>query len=450
MTVVRDAEVEGRRVNVRFDRDSVRQVSPHPLTPLRNEEVVDAAGGALLPGLHDHHIHLLATARARTSVDVTAGLDALTAAPPGTGWIRAVGGADDVDAAVLDRIAPGRPVRVQHHSGAMWVLNSAGLAAAGITRASTGDDAEPGIERDADGTPTGRLWRLDEWLRKRIDNETPDLAALGQELSALGVTAVTDATPRIGAGGTEIFQATPFPQRIQFLADDPPSFGLTGPRKIVIEDHALPAYDQLREEVADARVVGRAVAVHCVTREALLLVLAVLDEIGAAPGDRIEHAALADADTVARLARLRIAVVTQPGFIVNRGDRYLSELSAEDLSDLYRYESFQAAGVTVVPSSDAPYGTLDPWAVMRAARDRRSAAGSRVNAKEWVSAKMVLSGYLRPLEALHARPRRVRAGVPSDLMLLHLPLADALDDPQAALVARTWHAAPRFAASTGS
>lgn len=444
MTIIRDVEVEGRRVNVRFDREMVRQLSPHPLTPLRNEEVVDGRGGALLPGLHDHHIHLLATARAQTSVDVSNGLEPLAAAR-GAGWIRAIGGADDLDAAALDRVVAGRPVRVQHHSGAMWVLNSAGLHAVGASAAT-----EAGIERHPDGSPTGRLWRLDNWLGARIDDETPDLAALGRQLSAYGVTGVTDATPRLGAGAIQIFAGTALQQRLQFLADDAPRFGIKGPRKIVIEDHELPAYDQLREEVADARVLGRAIAVHCVTREALLLILAVLDEIGSLPGDRIEHAAVADAETVARIARLRIAVVTQPGFILSRGDRYLREVAADDLVDLYRYESFQAAGVAVVPSSDAPYGPVDPWTVMRAARDRRSAGGSRVNAKEWVSAKMVLGGYLRPLESLHARPRKVRAGEPSDLVLLRLPLADALDDPRAELVARTWHAAQRRPLPTGS
>ena len=438
MTVIRDAEVEGRRVNVRFDRELVRQISPHAMTPLRNEEVIDAGGGALLPGLHDHHIHLLATARAQTSIDVSGGLDALASAPPGTGWIRAVGGSDDLDAAAIDRVVPDRAVRVQHHSGATWVLNSVGLIAG---RAA--DATEAGIERDGEGRPTGRLWRLDDWVRTQVNDEAPDLTALGQQLSGFGVTGVTDATPKLGDGGAEIFAATPLPQRIQFLAYDAPPFGMAGPRKLVLEDHQLPSYDQLREEVADARVLGRPIAVHCVTREALLLILAVLDEVGSARGDRIEHAAIADADAIARLARLGVAVVTQPGFIHERGDRYLHDVPAEDIPDLYRYESLQAAGVAVVPSSDAPYGPLDPWAVMRAARDRRSASGAKVNMKEWVSAKMVLSGYLRPLESLSAPSRRVRAGAPSDLVLLRLPLADALEDPQADLVVRTWHAVYR-------
>ena len=38
------------------------------LAPLRGEPLLDAAGGAVLPGLHDHHIHLYAAAAARASV----------------------------------------------------------------------------------------------------------------------------------------------------------------------------------------------------------------------------------------------------------------------------------------------------------------------------------------------------------------------------------------------
>ena len=37
----------------------------------RGEEVIDARGGALIPGLADHHVHLLATAAAQSSVDLT-------------------------------------------------------------------------------------------------------------------------------------------------------------------------------------------------------------------------------------------------------------------------------------------------------------------------------------------------------------------------------------------
>jgi predicted amidohydrolase YtcJ len=279
---------------------------------------------------------------------------------------------------------------------------------------------------------------MDDWLGERITDEPPDLASLGRQLSAFGITGVTDATPSFGPRAAELFAGAKLPQHVHFLADRPPATGFLGPRKIVIDDHALPTYDALREEVADARVLGRAVAVHCVTREALALTLAVLDEVGAVPGDRVEHAALVDAEATTTLARLGVTVVTQPGFILARGDRYLRDVDERDLPDLYRYASLQDAGVTVVPSSDAPYGPLDPWEVMRSARDRRGASRAPVNAREWVSASMVLTGYLRHPHSLHSPHRRVRAGAPADLVLLRLPLAEALDDPRAELVRRTW------------
>ena len=103
--------------------------------------VVDAAGGAVLPGLHDHHVHLLALAAARQSIrlgppDVgdRAAFDAAlrAAAAGGTGWLRGIGYHESVagplDRDRLDALVPGRPVRVQHRSGAMWVLNSRALA----------------------------------------------------------------------------------------------------------------------------------------------------------------------------------------------------------------------------------------------------------------------------------------------------------------------------------
>ncbi len=64
--VVRDAEVDGVRVDVAVDGERITAVVPAGTA--RSEHTVDAGGGALIPGLHDHHIHLLALAAAATSV----------------------------------------------------------------------------------------------------------------------------------------------------------------------------------------------------------------------------------------------------------------------------------------------------------------------------------------------------------------------------------------------
>src|SRR5437763_16322883 len=90
-------DVDGRRVDVRVRSDRVSEVADR-LRPQADEDVVDARGGALLPGLHDHHIHLLAAAAAQTSVDcgppVVTDVTTLAAAlrsAPGDGWVRGVG-----------------------------------------------------------------------------------------------------------------------------------------------------------------------------------------------------------------------------------------------------------------------------------------------------------------------------------------------------------------------
>src|ERR671916_1771459 len=65
--VFRDVDVDGRRVDVRVVGGRVAGVGPG-LAPAPGTAVVDGGGGALLPGLHDHHLHLLAAAAARRSV----------------------------------------------------------------------------------------------------------------------------------------------------------------------------------------------------------------------------------------------------------------------------------------------------------------------------------------------------------------------------------------------
>jgi predicted amidohydrolase YtcJ len=94
----------------------------------------------------------------------------------------------------------------------------------------------------------------------------------------------------------------------------------TGPCKIVIADSGLPDLDELTDRIRTAHAASRGVAVHCVTREALVLLLAALDEAGHRPGDRIEHAALVPRELIGELARRGLRIVTQPGFLAHRDD----------------------------------------------------------------------------------------------------------------------------------
>ena len=163
--LITDVEVEGSVVDVVIERGTVTAIGRGG--PVTATERVDGRGGALIPGLHDHHIHLMATAAAMTSVDAgpptvrdaAAFTDVLQAADRsdrGGRWLRAVGYHESVagrlDRELLDSIVPNRPVRVQHRSGSMWILNSAALDV--VDRTISTWPAQ-GVERDSIGPSDG-------------------------------------------------------------------------------------------------------------------------------------------------------------------------------------------------------------------------------------------------------------------------------------------------------
>jgi predicted amidohydrolase YtcJ len=449
-TLLRQVEVDGVEVDVLLDRAVVARLAP-PGTLTGADEVIAGGGGALMPGLHDHHIHLMALAAALGSVDVHGDLDAALSdahrrLPPGR-WIRAVGhheGADGpLDRWRLDSLAPGRAVRVQHRSGSMWVLSSAALDHVGAQ-----DSDEPGVERDGDGRPTGRVFRLDDWLRVRTPRDPlPDLASVGHRLASYGVTGVTDCTATTSLDHMEMLAAAvqdgALPLHVAVTGGPelseciPPGAVRQGPVKIVIADHQLPDLEILMGWIHRAHQVPRPVAVHCVTREALVLVLAAWREVGSLPGDRIEHAAVTPPELIPALAGLGIAVVTQPAFIGTRGDDYRRQVEPDDVTDLYRCASFLRAGVPVGGSTDAPFGPDDPWLAIRAAVERRTPEGAILGPDERITAAAALRLHLAPLDQVGGPARRVQPGSPADLCLLDGPLRRALADPSSRHVAMT-------------
>ena len=352
--LIRDAEVDGRRTDVRIgDGDGE----------------LDAAGGALLPGLHDHHIHLRALAAARDSLVLHAGddLGARLRDTPGE-WIRATGYHESIagplDRWVLDRLEPDRPVRVQHRTGELWVLNS---AAARVT----------GLADDHDG----RLWRQDEWLRERVPRRNVDLRAVGDTAAVWGVTAFTDTDPDRTDHDARVLAGAGLPQRLHLML--PPDGAVperplvtAGPVKFLLDDTTLPPVEELARRFGDARRAGRGIAVHCVTRVQLIATLAA----GLEPGDRIEHGAVIPFELIDDLARRQVVVVTQPNFVAERAEQYRSDVDPDDINSLYRCRSLIDAGVRVLGGTDAPFGGPDPWAAMRAAVTRDVAPDERVDA----------------------------------------------------------------------
>ena len=98
-----------------------------------------------------------------------------------------------------------------------------------------------------------------------------------------------------------------------------------------------------------------------------MFALGALQAVASDRRDRIEHASVVFDEVMPLLRDSGVSVVTQPGFLWQRGERYLQTLSGHEIDHLYRHASIAAAGINVVLSSDAPYGPLNPWQVIRAA-----------------------------------------------------------------------------------
>lgn len=447
--LIAGAELEdGGIADIRIARGVVAAIGA--MRPEPGEEVLHAAGGLLLPGLHDHHIHLAALAAALESVrcgppDVTNSDElAVRLGVPGDGWLRGTGYHECVagllDAKTLDGMVPHRPVRVQHRSGRMWFFNSAGLE----SLLATGRPPA-GLERDNNGY-TGRLFDSDAWLRRRLGGVPPSLARLGPIFARRGICGVTDLSPGNDAASADHIAGEQargaLPQRVLLggtLGLHTAGMGAClalGPAKLHLHDAELPPFDDAVAFVHTAHAQARAVAVHCVTEGELVFALAAIESAGALPGDRIEHAAVAPDSAVADIARLGLAVVSQPHFIAERGDAYRRSVAPALHPLLYRLRGFLDEGVTLAAGSDAPFGGTDPWASMAAAVSRRTAAGATLGAAEALSPEAALDLYLRQPDRLDAR-RRVTAGEVADLCLLDRPWARAREDLAAVNVRAT-------------
>jgi predicted amidohydrolase YtcJ len=434
--LIRGAEVWGLGpADVRLARGLIAEVGALPARP--GERVIEAGGGALLPGLHDHHIHLAGLAARAASVpcgppEVNTAEELarqLAQTPPfsGNGWLRGIGYHESVmglpDARALDKLVPDRPLRMQHRSGRLWLLNSAALAEL-LGKA----EAPPGLDRD-----TGHLFDEDAWLRTALAASPPDFAAISARLAEFGVTGLTDMTPQNDAGMALHFAS----QRREgalaqhcvlagslALADAARDGWMLGPAKLHLHEAVLPPFDEATDFIVAAHRQGRPVAIHCVSEVELVFALAAIEHAGAAPGDRIEHASVTSPELAERIAELGLAVCVQPHFVAERGDRYLADVEPRHHGDLYRLHSLAEAGIALAGGSDAPFASADPWDAMAAAVTRRTREGRVIAPDEALTPEAALALYLAdPIDL--SRQRRIAQGEPADLCLLDRPWSEA-------------------------
>lgn len=414
-----------RLADLRIEGDRIAAIGQLDQRP--GEPVLDQQGAAVLPGLNDHHLHLMAYAasldsvacgppKVRTEAALKAALK--NARPNAQGWIRGIGYHDSVagpiDSRWLDRLLPEVPVRVQHRSGRLWIINGAGLDR---LREASADGRLP------IGTQ-GRFFDQDAALGELWGQAPPPIEAASRRLAACGVTGLTDLTPSNDTAAAACFEAHRAAgrllQRIRVGGTLDMDHALAGPVKVHLHESSLPDFTGLCRLIGASHAKGRAVAVHCVTETELVFTLAAFEQAGARPGDRIEHASVTPPALLDPLHDLGLLVVTQPHFVAERGDAYLRDLPAEERPWLYRCRSFRERRIPLAGGSDAPFGHADPWRSMRAAVDRRTASGQALGADEALSAEQALSLYLGALDE-PGTERRIEVGAAADLCLLDSP-----------------------------
>ena len=316
----------------------------------------------------------------------------------------------------LDAVCSDRPVVVLEHDGHSAAGNSVALAAAGLDR-MTSDPQGGRLARDATGrasgaafesaaqmllgaAPSPSLERFRDTARTtfarmsahgitsagvvlQTDEEGPGGA--GAALESLGFLMLLDEVPfatyailigrtveaavaaRASAlhdpaagrrvGGFKIFADGTFGSCTACMRD--PFSDRPGERGFL----TLPE-DEIEARMRAAHDAGLQVCVHAIGDAAVERCVDLYERLLAeAPRPdhrhRIEHASIADPALIARIARLGIAVSTQPLFIHSEKSWLERRLGAERARHVYPLRAFADAGVLVGGASDAPVESTD-------------------------------------------------------------------------------------------
>ncbi|MFJ6652490.1 amidohydrolase [Microbacterium sp. NPDC091313] len=389
-------------VDVFLEGDRIADIAPAGVLPSRGE-VLRADGAWLVPGLWDHHVHVLQWALAATRValgDAESAAHAaalMGAAAPVDGRRVGVGfrdafWADAPSLAVLDASTGDVPtylINADVHSA--W-LNTAALRREGF-------DAADGVLREEDAFEISR--RLNA-----VDADAGDarVALIAREAAARGLVGLVDldmawndeAWARRVAGGFDTLRVRYgiYPEHLEraiaegLRSGDPvhgDERGLVrvGPLKVITDgslgtrtaacSHAYPegghgrlSVDErtLHELMTRATGAGLGCAIHAIGDRANSLALDAFALTGAV--GTIEHAQLVAHADIPRFARLGVTASVQPEHALD--DRDLTDtVWAAQTAQPYPLRSLAAAGANLVLGSDAPVSPLDPWAAIAGA-----------------------------------------------------------------------------------
>ncbi|HXQ61823.1 MAG TPA: amidohydrolase [Acidimicrobiales bacterium] len=481
-----------------IDGDRIVAVGGRDVARSFPDAVVEDLGGRILcPGFIDAHHHLSISAlqprwadltAAATMEEVGVALADHAAREPEGAWIRGAGWTDlgtglvphrhDLDALGLDR-----PVIVAHYSLHQAVVDSRGLDELGIGRTSS-DPTGGVIGRDPDGSPDGllveRAWS-EAHARSLAPFSDPDRWADHIEVAARrllrdGITAVHDAAcappaeaayRTLAAGGRLPISVLVMPHPTALLGapetarlSGPPTGDgdrqvRVGPIKLFADGGVLPAIDVhlggeplrvgtlfsgLAEDVELAVSRDFRVAVHAIGNAGLSGALDAFEATARRHPDvdhrfRVEHACLASAPQLARLARVGGVAVVQPGFLHHLG-RAVEGVTFDDATWL-PFADIRRSGAVMAASSDAPCTFHDPLRAAGNGASRRTGSGAvldlgqAVTYEDWLWAYTAGAAYAGSQEAERGA---LVPGLLADLVVLE----GALDADHPPRVAETW------------
>ncbi|WP_433869920.1 amidohydrolase [Saccharopolyspora sp. CA-218241] len=409
-------------------------------------ELVDFGAATIVPGFNDAHQHPTMTAANRRGADLSGArsraelLSALRerADEVDAGcWVigtrydhgRSTGGVP-LTRADLDEVSGTAPILVIN-IGAHWgVLNSAGLAAAGLSDSS---EPPPGGEltRDAAGRLTGvvheqALFDVAYPSLSRAEPVVPpldigtgreQLGAVMRTLNAVGITSVGDAM--VGPSELALLQSArdrgELTVRVNALltyphVDSLHAIGLrtgygdhwlriggikafadgavAGGTCLVEEpfegtqDHGIQTLTsaELDDLARAVHAAGSRLAIHANGDRAIKLVLDALEKAREAHPEhrtahRIEHCSVIDDEILRRMRALDAIAVPFGSYVAFHGDKLLDYYGEQRLGRMFAHRSLLDAGIAVAGSSDYPCGPFEPLTALRSTVTRESTSG---------------------------------------------------------------------------
>src|SRR4051812_20905670 len=457
-----------------LDGERIAAVLDDPADAPAGARRIELAGGCVVPGLVDAHVHFPSWALARRELrlfgcaSLAEALErvAAAAAEPG-GWLRGRGWRDELWSEkptrhALDAIAPGAKIALRAHDGhSLWVSSAA------LEMTDRLDVPGGVVERDPAGEPTGILREESAWQfydRFAEASRADALDAMREALpaaAAAGVTGIHDKDG--GRGAPELFaalreageltlrvwQSLPaerLPDGIAPSTGDPflrigyvKAFmdGTLGSRTARLLDGSgveITSSETLAGMIRAAERAGFALAVHAIGDRANRDALDAF-EAAMTPGarHRIEHAQCIAPEDVPRFAALGVTASMQYSHAVSDRD-LVQRIWADRVDHAYPFRSLLSSGARIAAGSDAPVEDLDPLAGLRAAAEEDVPPGAALEsfavAPAWLSFD-------------EDRRGRLRAGFDADLVVLDRdPLVEPASEVLATMVAGDWVESP--------